>query len=43
MQELSNGRVRRTPQEWRKLVEQFSTSGLSQREYRRRERINKAC
>lgn len=40
MQELSNGRVRRTPQAWRKLVERFSVTGLSQREFWRGEKIN---
>ena len=40
MQELSNERVRRTPEEWQESVERLSTTGLSQREFCRRERIN---
>jgi hypothetical protein len=40
MQKLSNGRVRRTPEEWQQLVKRFSASGLSQREFCRREMIN---
>ena len=40
MQELSNDRVRRTPEEWQESVERRSTTGLSQREFCRRERIN---
>jgi hypothetical protein len=40
MQTLSNGRVRRAPAEWRELVERFSGSGLSQREFCRREKLN---
>lgn len=40
MEELSNGRVRRTPEEWRELVERFSATGLSQREFCLRNAVN---
>jgi hypothetical protein len=40
MQKFSNGRVRRTPAEWQELVKRFSATGLSQREFCRRENIN---
>jgi len=33
MQELSNDRVRRTPEEWQASVERLSTTGLGQREF----------
>lgn len=40
MQRMSNGRVRRSPEEWRELVERFAGSGLNRREFCRREKIS---
>jgi len=39
MQALSNGRVRRTEEEWRELIARFRKSGLGAREYCRKERL----
>ena len=39
MQVMSNGRVRRTEAEWRELVGRFRKSGLSVREFSRKERL----
>jgi hypothetical protein len=37
MQVLSNGRRRRTESEWREIIERFGRSGLSAREFCKRE------
>lgn len=42
MQVFSNGRVRRSPDEWREIVTRFAGSGLSSREYCAQEKINLA-
>jgi hypothetical protein len=39
MQVMSNGRVRRTEEEWRELLARFRKSGLSAREFCRKERV----
>lgn len=39
MRVMSNGRVRRTEGEWRELVSRFRKSGLSAREFCRKERL----
>jgi hypothetical protein len=36
----SNGKVRRTAEEWRQIMARFHRSGLSQGDFCRRERIN---
>jgi hypothetical protein len=41
MQVSSNGRVRRSENEWRELITRFARSGLSRREFCRQEKINK--
>ena len=41
MQVSSNGRVRRSPAEWRDSVTRFAKSGLGRREFCRQEKINK--
>jgi hypothetical protein len=38
-QVMSNGRVRRTEAEWREMVSRFRTSGMSVREFCRKERL----
>jgi hypothetical protein len=40
MQVSSNGRVRRSENEWREIVARFATSGLGPREFCRREKVN---
>ncbi len=42
MQVLSNGRVRRSPDEWREIVRRFAGSGRNPREFCRQEKINPA-
>lgn len=42
MQVTSNGRVRRSPAEWRKLVSRFQGSEQSCREFCRKEKVNVA-
>jgi hypothetical protein len=37
---MSNGRVRRSADEWRDLVSRFDGSGLSLREFCRKEKVN---
>jgi len=39
MRVMSNGRVRRTEEEWRGLVARFRKSGLNAREFCRKERL----
>jgi len=39
MRVMSNGRVRRTEDEWRNLVSRFRKSGMSAREFCRKERL----
>jgi transposase-like protein len=39
MQVLSNGRKRRTQSEWREIIERYGRSGLSVREFCRRESL----
>jgi hypothetical protein len=41
MQLMSNRKVRRSRDEWSKIVARFVKSGLSRREFCRREKINK--
>lgn len=41
MQVMSNGRVRRSADEWREIIARFAGSGLDQREFCRQEKINK--
>lgn len=40
LQVTSNGRVRRSPDEWRDLLTRFTGSGLDLREFCRKEKIN---
>jgi hypothetical protein len=40
MQVSSNGKVRRSEKEWRELLAQFARSGLSRREFCRKEKVN---
>jgi hypothetical protein len=40
MQVSKNGRVRRSPDEWRSVVDRFEASGLSSRTFCRQEQVN---
>ena len=40
MQRTSNGRVRRSEEEWRQLVDRQAASGLSRRQFCSQEQIN---
>jgi hypothetical protein len=42
MQVLSNGRKRRTASEWREILDRFGRSGLSAREFCKRESLTPA-
>lgn len=37
---MSNGRVRRGPDEWRTILERYNDSGLGRREFCRKEKLN---
>jgi hypothetical protein len=41
MRVSSNGRVRRSQDEWREIITRFAGSGLGEREFCRQEKINK--
>lgn len=41
MRVLSNGRVRRSQDEWSEIIGRFAGSGLGEREFCRQEKINK--
>jgi hypothetical protein len=40
MRRLSNGKIRRTPAEWRTILGRFEGSGLGRKEFCRREKIH---
>lgn len=40
MRRLSDGKIRRTPGEWRTILGRFQGSGLGRKEFCRREKIN---
>jgi hypothetical protein len=37
---MSNGRVRRGPDEWQQIIDRFTGSGLGLREFCRKEKLN---
>jgi transposase-like protein len=43
MRVLADGRVKRTPGEWRKVVEEFERSGLSASAFCRQEKISRGA